>query len=167
MAGLGTKGKIPGSENTPVHGAVNSALETAQDFVGNVDSNLRSGVGNVESDVRGAIGGVESGVRGGIGNVASALGGIFGGGSEQSASPASPAPARPITQPTSSTMVSSPAASARPLVVNSMASKMGGAPVKGGLGGTSMSNPGVASASGSSATSKQKGKKASQRKKGK
>ena len=123
MAGFGTKGRLPGSRNTPVHGAV----DRAQEVVGNVEQGIRGGIGNVEQGARSGFESGAAGLRGvgddlfgsqtAIGGIAAGIGSIFGGGSEQSASPASPVPARAAQGPTSMSQVSAPATSARPLVV--------------------------------------------------
>lgn len=100
----------------PVHEAVRNA-----------DNTIRAGVGNVESGIRGGIESGASGLRDvgdnlfgsqtAIGGIAAGIGGLFGGGSESAATPASPVPARAAQGPTKMSQVSTPTASARPLVV--------------------------------------------------
>jgi hypothetical protein len=113
MAGFGTKGKLPGSEGAPIHGAVQRAQRSFDEHTGN----LSKTVGDTGNAIAGIPGGIQTGLQG-AGHAI--FGGLFGGGSEQAAVPASPAPARPVTGATRMQTTSSPVASARPLVVAPM-----------------------------------------------
>lgn len=137
MAGFGTKGRLPGSEDTPVHGAVDEMMKAPGEIAKNIGNAWGDVTRGIDQGARDAFEGGASNLRG-VGHslfgeqtaIGGALGSIFGGGSEQAASPATPAPARPVTQPTSMSMSSSPAASARPLVVSPTSSAATGQKAK-------------------------------------
>ncbi|RLB44777.1 MAG: hypothetical protein DRH30_00545 [Deltaproteobacteria bacterium] len=123
MAGFGTKGKIPGSENTPIHGAVDRAGAFVQGAADNVATGWDRTGGSAVRTGQAGVENAASGLRD-IGHSLfgkqTAIGSIFGGGTEQAATPASPVPARAAQGPSKTTQVSAPTASARPLVVAPM-----------------------------------------------
>ncbi len=118
MAGFGTKGRVPGSEKSPVHGAYAAAQRSFDEHAGN----LSKTVGDTGAAIGGIPGGVQRGLQGaghGLFGSQTAIGGafsgLFGGGNERAAAAPVAAPARPATGPTSSSMVTSPTSPARAL----------------------------------------------------
>jgi len=125
MAGFGTNRRIPGSENTPVHGAVDRARQSFDEHAGNLGKTV-SDTGNALSQVPG---GIQSGLQGAghslFGSqtaIGGAFSGLFGGGSESQVAAPVAQPSRPAMGATSVAQVSSPTATARPLNISASSS---------------------------------------------
>lgn len=109
----------------PIPGAAGRVLETIGGGVDAVTTGWSRTGGAAVGAGQDAVEGVASGLRDVGGAIGGAIGGLFGGGSESNASPAAIAPARPVSQPTSTTMQTMPTAAPRALTLAAPATSGG------------------------------------------